>query len=269
MSWKLTKQLGDEDNSRAKITLEKNSKLLTGKQAADKFAENWANESKIPVIASKQREARREMRERTARRITVEPMQQSLRFSKLLRALKKLKPSRSPGPDGITNEMLIHLGNAAVCEFLQIFNHSWEQVVLSQIRREAIMIPILKKEKVQRRQTAIDQLAWPAAWWKPRKALWMSDWNGIWKRRTSLHQNRQDSDSFEVLPLRLQSKSICRQSSQQENSIKGGVLSPILFLLLINDLVSELPKGIKAALYADDLVVWCKEEYATIQLQLQ
>ena len=44
---------------------------------------------------------------------------------------------------------------------------------------------------------------------------------------------------------------------------QGGVLSPTFFLLFINDLVSELPVGIKAALYADDLVIWCKEEYAT------
>ena len=44
---------------------------------------------------------------------------------------------------------------------------------------------------------------------------------------------------------------------------QGGVLSPTSFLLFINDLVSELPKGVKAALYADDLVIWCKEEYAT------
>ena len=41
---------------------------------------------------------------------------------------------------------------------------------------------------------------------------------------------------------------------------QGGVLSPTLFLLFINDLVSELPKGVKATLYADDLVIWCKEE---------
>ena len=51
--WKLTKQLSDELNSRAKITLEENSKLLTGKQAADKFAENYENESKITISAFK------------------------------------------------------------------------------------------------------------------------------------------------------------------------------------------------------------------------
>jgi len=43
-----------------------------------------------------------------------------------------------------------------------------------------------------------------------------------------------------------------------------GVISPTLFLLFSNDLVAELPRGVHAALYADDLVLWCKEEYATI-----
>ena len=44
---------------------------------------------------------------------------------------------------------------------------------------------------------------------------------------------------------------------------QGGVLSPSLFLIFIDDLLAELPKRIKAALYADDLVMWCVEEYAT------
>ena len=131
--WKLTKQLSDEENPRAKITLEENGKLLTGKQAADKFAENYANESKIPVSASKQREARREMRERTANRTTVKPMQQPRRLGELQRATKKLKPRKSPRPDGITNEMLVHSGSAAMYKLLQISNHSWEQGVLPQI----------------------------------------------------------------------------------------------------------------------------------------
>ena len=44
---------------------------------------------------------------------------------------------------------------------------------------------------------------------------------------------------------------------------QGGVLSPTLFVLFINDIVSELPKGVHAALYAGDLALWCMEEYAT------
>ena len=35
------------------------------------------------------------------------------------------------------------------------------------------------------------------------------------------------------------------------------------FLLFIDDLLAELPKGTKAALHADDLVMWCVEEHAT------
>ena len=44
---------------------------------------------------------------------------------------------------------------------------------------------------------------------------------------------------------------------------QGGVISPTLFLIFIDDLLKKLPKHIKAALYADDLVMWCTEEYAT------
>ena len=44
---------------------------------------------------------------------------------------------------------------------------------------------------------------------------------------------------------------------------QGGVLPPTLFILYMNDLVPELPNGVQSALYADDLVLWCSEEYAT------
>ena len=67
--------------------------------------------------------------------------------------------------------------------------------------------------------------------------------------------NRRAQVSLDQLSSR---KILLRQGVPQ-----GGVLSRPLFLVFINNLVSELPRGVKAALYADDLVLWCKEEHAS------
>ena len=60
------------------------------------------------------------------------------------------------------------------------------------------------------------------------------------------------------------SKNLCHDQSSMKLFRKKTQRNTLIQTTpLINDLVSELPKGIKAALYADDLVIWCKEEYAT------
>ena len=41
-----------------------------------------------------------------------------------------------------TNEMLTHVGNSAIRELLNIYNHSWSFRTLSHICREAIIIQI-------------------------------------------------------------------------------------------------------------------------------
>ena len=58
-----------------------------------------------------------------------------------------LKPEKSPGPDDITNEMLIHMGPGSVDILLHIFNVSWKTGTVPQIWREAVMIPIHKPGK--------------------------------------------------------------------------------------------------------------------------
>ena len=44
---------------------------------------------------------------------------------------------------------------------------------------------------------------------------------------------------------------------------QGGVISPTLFLVFINDFIEKFPSPVKCAMYADDLVPWRTEEYAT------
>ena len=47
-------------------------------------------------------------------------------------------------------------------------------------------------------------------------------------------------------------------------------LHTTLFLIFINDLVKQISHAVKCAMYADDLVMWCTEEYTTTaQIRLQ
>ena len=51
---------------------------------------------------------------------------------------------------------------------------------------------------------------------------------------------------------------------------QGGVLSPTLFLIFVGDILQRLPRNVKGAIYADDLALWCSEEYiSTANYRLQ
>ena len=51
---------------------------------------------------------------------------------------------------------------------------------------------------------------------------------------------------------------------------QGGVISPTLFLVFINNLIKKFPSPVKCAMYADDLVLLSTEEYeTTAKIRLQ
>ena len=62
-------------------------------------------------------------------------------------ALKKVKTWKAPGPDGITEEMLKHLGACSRAVLLKMFNLSWTKGVVPAIWKEAATIPVPKKGK--------------------------------------------------------------------------------------------------------------------------
>ena len=70
-------------------------------------------------------------------------------FSKneLRQALSKLKSRKAPGPDRIHSEMILWLGPVGKDVLLRLINLSWKTGELPQIWKNALLMPILKKDK--------------------------------------------------------------------------------------------------------------------------
>ena len=86
-------------------------------------------------------------------------MDSPISYEELNSALANLKLKKSPGPDCITNEMIINLGKPALYKLLEIYNKSWEEGSLPQSWRKATMIPIHKPGKAQTKALVTDPLA--------------------------------------------------------------------------------------------------------------
>ena len=326
--WKLVKQLSDEGTTRAtKITLQENGGTLTGKQAANLFAQMFAEDSRTEVPQERKR-AVRQNRQAAAGGEVPEMMNLPLTLRELELAQTKLKVKKSPGADGISNEMIKNLGSAARTKLLAIFNLSWVAGEVPQNWREAIMVPLHKHGKdgglassyrpisltsclCKTMERIINhRLKWHlesgnylapqqagfrqcyctedqatylaqdiedafqakqlvmATWidlrkafdkvWKEGLLLKMRECNvggRMYKWTKSFLHNRRAKVQLDGCKSR---KVLLQQGVPQ-----GGVLSPTLFLIFINDLISEIPHGVRTAMYADDLVMWCTDEYAT------
>ncbi|GFR60643.1 hypothetical protein ElyMa_005412600 [Elysia marginata] len=47
----------------------------------------------------------------------------------------------------------------------------------------------------------------------------------------------------------------------KHGSPQGGILSPTLFSMLMNDIQTILPTGVYGAMYSDDMAIWATEKY--------
>ena len=326
--WKLMKSLNDEGGANNTIALEDQGKLLTSKEAANAFGKAYANESNVDIPVDRRNSARKEERELADGNQDIpELMQSCLTMNELDTAIRKLKNKKSPGPDGISNEMIQHLGNRAKDKLLEIFNLTWTKGDVPQMWREAHMIPILKKGKNKSKCLSYRPISLTSCvcktmerivnlrmqWHLEKESVLIPEQAGFRQYRSTddqtAHLAQVIEDAFQEQKVALTTfidlqkafdkvwkdgvavkllrsgirgrmyrwtKSYMHNrrarvlvDGQQGKKFllhqgvpQGGVLSPTLFILFINDIVKDLPRGVKAALYADDLVLWCTEEEA-------
>ena len=125
--WNLTKSLNDEKSySFGKTVLQQNGNLITGKQAANEFADFYKNISTTSVPKERESNIKQQIKDQQKLASDTAAMHDEITNKELNRNIRKLKNGKSPGQDGIMNEMIKHLGNKGKTLLLQIFNLSWK-----------------------------------------------------------------------------------------------------------------------------------------------
>ena len=326
--WKLTKAMNNEDTKAAPIVIQEGQKILTEKKAANAFADGYEQVTNINIPEDRKQQVHDERRHLKDQEPQEECMNKPFCMRELEDAMKTLNEKKSPGPDKVTNEMLLHLGTRAKNKLLDLFNNSWKTGHVPQIWREADMVPIHKKGKSRSKVDSYRPISLTSCVGKLMERLintrlsWHLEKNNIISQEQSgfrHHRSTEDQVAFiaqkiedgfqdkkhtltvwidmekafdkvwkDGLRLKLQKSgvsgcmfqwilqylinrkarvhvngSFSRKKTLKEGVPQGGVLSPTLFLVFINDIVRDLPRNVQGAIYADDLVLWCTEEYLT------
>ena len=119
--WNLTRELNNDNPTSSKTVIEANDELLTEKRTV--FADLYREQSTTHVA----RERTKVVREETENILSSYgkardcSMTDPFSMQELKDALKKMKTRKASGPDGITGEMLKHLGTCSTAVLLNIF----------------------------------------------------------------------------------------------------------------------------------------------------
>ena len=146
--WNLAKALSDEKCNRSPVIVEQGSEMCSGKKAANVLVEKFASVSRVAIPRARQAEVKQQLSSLQSKpRADEEHLATEFAMAELQEGLDGLKLRKSPGKDGVTNEMLKNLGRGAKETLLKVINVSWKTGKTPAACKEAIMVPILKAGK--------------------------------------------------------------------------------------------------------------------------
>ena len=327
--WNLTKTLNDDQchAPRAALLKEKDH-LYTGRKAAALLADKFQQDSFLDVPREKTTNIRMKTKDELRKQTPTPSMTSKLTIQELNCAIRQLKMKKSPGKDGITNEMIRHLGEHAKQKLLDIYNQSWTTGVFPTSWKEAIIVPILKKGKDKYIKDSYRPISLLSCLGKTmeriinRRLQYHLEKNGLLiPTQSGYRKNRSTEDQVTLLTqdiedgfqqklktlaifvdlsrafdkvwkegllFKLLQKKVCGRMFSwiqsylfnrtarvkleghistlvkiREGVPQGGVISPTLFTIFIDDIADQLSTHIPRALHADDLAIWTKAEQIT------
>ena len=148
-AWKLLNNLEGKSSKKNPEPLQCEGGMETDtKKKADIFNKHYANVNRslkrepLDSVLMKQLKNKQET---SAANITI--FDDDFKLSEMETAMKKLACRKSPGPDGIKNEMICHLGHLGKKKLLQFINRTWKENKMPKEWLTAKIIPILKQGK--------------------------------------------------------------------------------------------------------------------------
>ena len=148
-AWSLLNNLnGDNRRDNPKPMYLDNECIVESQKKAEKMNAHFASISKASMLTEKDKADLKELKAKEkAPSASQAIFEEEFTMTELNRAMKKLKQRKSPGPDKLHNEMLVKLGPTGRKAILCLINLSWRKGTIPQNWKNAILSPILKKNK--------------------------------------------------------------------------------------------------------------------------
>ncbi|GFR87315.1 Pol protein [Elysia marginata] len=148
-AWSLSTNLnGERRRKNPKLLSTGDETILEDQRKAEVFNKYFYSVNKAERSTKKDKTLLRKLKQKEkAPGVNLSLFEDCFKLPELNLAMKNLKLRKSPGPDRLHNETLLHLGLEGKKVLLKLINKTWDTSIITSVWKTAVVTPILKKRK--------------------------------------------------------------------------------------------------------------------------